>query len=676
MKFSIGAKLFLSFVLILFFGGAMGVYFLVVAERALQNAVGQSSLFLAEDLMERIDKDISDKIEQIQLYTKDNPLQLALEESNKFFEELKDISGYIAREDEAWRAIPENELSPLMRDLIENNISGTLRQEFLEFWQQKYGFPVYGEAFVTNRYGVNIAETGRTSDYYQADEEWWQRAEQEGFFVSDVEYDESAQTWTMSLGVRIDDEQGNFLGVLKAIPVAEKLFRQVELTGKRYQTTEMKLLTKDGSLIYSTLPFEMFEDLSSKPFFQQAREGKGFFVSQEKEQKRLFAYTRSTGFRDFPGLQWVLLISHDTQEVFSSIQDLKRTLGVGGIGLLALTIFFVAVLTRTILVPLRKLMSVAEYIGKGNLSMRINLKSRDEIGQLAKTFNEMAVKLQESHESMENSVQERTRELEQRVQDLDRTAKLLVKRDFEFMQANEFLREMDEAKSRFVSIAAHQLRTPLSGVEWTLQMLLGGDFGKLRKEQKDVLLEAYGILQRLVAMIKDLLSVAHIEEGRMAFKFSPLSLEALCKKVFEASVLAAENKKITLKLVVPSRPLPQISGDTANLAMALQNIVDNAISYTREGGSVEIGAKRNNGDMKGVRVFVRDTGVGIPEDQKALVGQKFFRADNVARQKVYGTGLGLYIAKKILERHDGKLEFESKEGKGSTFFFTLPFSQE
>lgn len=642
MKFSIGAKLVLSFVLILFFGGAIGVYFLVVAERALQDAVGQSSLFLAEDLMERIDKDIFDKIKQIQLYAKDSSLQGALKISNKFFEELKDRQGYIAQEDEAWRAVLVNELSPLMQDLISNTISETLRQEFLEFWQEKYGFPLYAEVFVTNRYGVNIAETGRTSDYYQADEEWWYRTEKEGFFVGDIEYDESAQTWTMSMGVRIDDKQGNFLGVLKAIPVAETLFRQVELTRKRYRTTEMKLLTREGRLIYSTLPFEMFEDLSSKQFFQQAQETKGFFVSREREQERLFAYTRSTGFRDFPGLQWILLISHETKEVFSPIQDLERTLGVGGVGLLALTFFFVTVLTRTI----------------------------------PATFNEMTAKLQESHESLEARVRERTKELEQRIQELDQTAKLLVRRDFEFMQANEFLREMDEAKSHFVSIAAHQLRTPLSGVEWTLQMLLGGDFGKLQKEQKNVLKEAYGTLQRLVALIKDLLSVAQIEEGRMEFKFLRLSLEALCKKVFEASALAAESKKITLKFVMPPKPLPQVSGDTANLVIALQNIVDNAIAYTREGGLVEIGAKTHNGDMKGVRVFVRDTGLGIPEDQKALVGQKFFRADNVARQKVYGTGLGLYIAKKILERHGGKLEFESKEGKGSTFFFTLPFSQE
>ena len=480
----------------------------------------------------------------------------------------------------------------------------------------------------------------------------------------------------MPLGVRIEDAQGNFLGVLKAIPLTERLFRQAELTGKRYQTTEMKLLTKDGYLVYSTLPFEMFEDLSKKPFFQQAQWNKGFFVSEESGRERLFAYTRSVGFSDFPGLQWVLLISHDTKEVFSPIQNLRRTLGLTGAGLLALTLFFVLVLTRTILVPLRKLIGVAEYIGKGNLSTRIDLKNRDEIGQLAETFNEMTAKLQESHENLESRVQKRTKELQARVQELDTTAKLLVRRDFEFMQANEFLREMDEAKSRFVSIAAHQLRTPLAGVKWTLQMLLGGDFGKLQNEQKNILMEAYGTLQRLIALVKDLLNVARIEEGRMEFTFSPVSLEAVCKEVFEASSFAAENKKITLNLAMPPNPLPKVSGDAVNLTMALQNIVDNAIAYTKEGGLVEIGAKRHNGDVKNVRIFVRDTGIGIPEDQKALVGQKFFRADNVTMQKMYGTGLGLYIAKRILERHNGGLEFESKEGKGSTFFFTLPFSEE
>ena len=686
--------------LILSFGIGVGAYFLFVTERALQNAVGQTSVFLAEDLMERIDKDIFDKVEQIQLYTKDNALQVALQESNSSFAELADASEYIATKDQEWRAADQQMSQSLIQDLIDEDLSETLRQEFLEFWQQKYGFPVYGEAFITNAFGANVAQTGRTSDYYQADEEWWQQAREKEFFVADMEYDESAQAWTMPLSVRIEDSKGTFLGVIKAIPLAQELFRQAELTGKRYQTTAMKVLTKDGHLVYSTLPFEIFEDLSQEEFYRQTKSGKGFFIGMEEDTRRLFAYTQSKGFNDFLGLGWIVLISHDTKEVFASVQALKRSIIFTGIGLLVLILILAFILIRTISLPLRKLTRAVRYIGKGNFKTRIRIKSKDEIGQLASAFNKMTGRLQDSYEDLEGKVVQRTAQLEERIKELDATAKMLIKRDldlteartrmqdqikemdkvakllvrrdFEFMQANEFLREMDEAKSRFVSIAAHQLRTPLSGVTWTMQMLLSGDFGKLSKDQKEVLQEAYSTLQHLVALVRDLLSVARIEEGRTKFSLATVSVQDICTRVFKESAIAAESKKIDLKLSLPKKSLPNVRGDATNLMMAVHNIVDNAIIYTRKEGSVEIGAKKHEDR---VMIFVKDTGVGIPEDQRLLIGQKFFRADNVVKERVHGNGLGLYIVKKILEHHSTNLEFTSEEGKGSTFFFTLPFSE-
>ncbi|MDP4007506.1 MAG: ATP-binding protein [bacterium] len=701
MKFSIGTKLFLSFLCVLSFALGVGIYFLVVTEKALQEAVGQTSLFLAEDLIERIDKDIFDKIEQIQLYVQDTPLQEELQSSNQAFEELSDSLDYIQKQDEVWRAFPEQEVSPFMEELITGKISDSLRNEFLVFWEQKYGFPAYGEVFVTNRYGVNIAQTGKTSDYYQADEAWWQKAMENGFFVDNIEYDESAQIWTMPIGVRIDGEQGEFLGVIKAIPLAQELFAQAELTGKRYETTRIWLLTAEGNLIYSTGSFQMFRDLSQEDFFQRSRKGQGFFVSTEGESEKLFAYVQSGGFRDFSGLGWTLLIGHDTSEVFAPIRNLQRTFILVGIVLFLLAATFAVVFSRMISLPLKKLTMAAELISKGNLDVSIEVMSQDEIGKLAEAFGNMTKELRELYASLEQKVQARTEELKSQVIELDKTAKLLVRRDlelseirereqsklkeldvnsrrlvrrdFELMQANEKLREMDHIKSEFVSIAAHQLRTPLTGIKWTLYSLLEEDVGKLNAEQKKFATDSYRSTNRLIELVNDLLDVARLEEGRAGFVMRQQALDPIIAKTVKRFKKAAKEKGISFSLELPSSGLPLISCDDEKIGIVLENVLDNAVKYTPPGGKIKMSVKEEKNHLT---IKVQDTGIGVPSEQVSRVFSKFFRGENARLYQTSGTGLGLYLAQNIVEYHGGTISFASKENEGSTITLSLPIPEQ
>lgn len=673
MRLTIGVKILASFFSILLLVIGAEAYSLARNQKALQEAVGHGSVFLVEDELARVDKDIFLKIEDIRRFSAHSFLQKELIRSNEAFEKLGKGNGYIAQKDAQWRSAPEDVVTPFMRDLISNELSDMFREEFLLFWQRNYGYPVYGEAFIANKYGANVAQTGKTSDYYQADEEWWQKAREQGFFVGALEYDESAKAWTMPLGVRVNDADGNFLGVIKAIPLAREVMREVEITSKKYQTTEFRLIDSGGRMIYFSKDFQMLEDVSGKDFFQKARGESGFFVAKEAQRESLFAYARSRGFRDFKGLGWILVMSHDTKEVFASIRQHQRTLGVIAVSFFLIGSFFVIWFARTISQPIKKLTEGAKYIAKGNLDIAIDVRTNDEIEELASSFNEMAEELRESYRDLEGKVKERTRQLEERIRELDQTAKLLVRRDFELLQANEMLREVDEAKSRFVSIAAHQLRTPLSSIMWTMRMLLSGDFGKLRKDQDDVIRKADNMLDRLVALVGDLLNVARIESGQTMYTFSPFSVEEVCKKVLEEQLLAAKSHGIVLNLALPSVSLPLVLGDRESIATALQNIVENAITYTPK-GSVNIKAEELSAG-KGIRVSVEDTGIGIPEFQKNLIGQKFFRADNVIRKQIPGTGLGLYIVTKILERHASMLEVQSEEGRGSTFSFALSLAE-
>jgi PAS domain S-box-containing protein len=230
---------------------------------------------------------------------------------------------------------------------------------------------------------------------------------------------------------------------------------------------------------------------------------------------------------------------------------------------------------------------------------------------------------------------------------------------------------VERMKTEFVSIAAHQLRTPLSAIKWTLRMVLDGDTGELNLEQKDLLEKTYVSNERMISLINDLLNVSRIEEGRFLYKQGLASLEDIISIVIESSQELLKMKKTTMVFNKPKEALPQVSVDKEKMELVVQNLLENAVKYTPEGGSITISLEKNDRDI----VFkIKDTGVGIPDDQQERIFTKFFRGDNVIRMETEGSGLGLYTTKNIVDAHKGKIWFDSKEGEGTTFYFTIPIA--
>ena len=230
---------------------------------------------------------------------------------------------------------------------------------------------------------------------------------------------------------------------------------------------------------------------------------------------------------------------------------------------------------------------------------------------------------------------------------------------------------VERMKTEFVSISAHQLRTPLSAVKWTLRMILDGDVGEINDEQRDLLEKTYQSNERMIELINDLLNVTRIEEGRFLYKPEPMQIEDVVDQVVGEAENAAKIKKITIKTERPKILLPPVTIDKEKMGIVVQNLLENSLKYTPEGGTVIISLEKKNKDM----VFkIADNGVGIPKDQQARIFSKFFRGSNVIKMETEGSGLGLYTVKNIVEAHKGEIWFESKEGEGSTFYFTLPFS--
>ncbi len=231
---------------------------------------------------------------------------------------------------------------------------------------------------------------------------------------------------------------------------------------------------------------------------------------------------------------------------------------------------------------------------------------------------------------------------------------------------------VERLKTEFVSIAAHQLRTPLSAIKWTLRMMLDGDIGKISDEQRTFLEKTYKSNERMIHLINDLLNVARIEEGRLLYNVAPQDMSKIIDSVVTPLIDVAKRKDIEIK-VAEEEGLPAVKADPEKISLVIQNLVENAIRYTNKGGVINISTKLTD-DKKNILVAVKDNGIGIPEEQKERIFSRFFRGSNAIRQETEGTGLGLYISKNIMEAHHGKIWFESEEGKGTTFYITLPVS--
>lgn len=302
---------------------------------------------------------------------------------------------------------------------------------------------------------------------------------------------------------------------------------------------------------------------------------------------------------------------------------------------------------------------------------KIRTLSKEE---LERKVEEKIRELRAVNELLEEKVQERTSELKQMLAANEKAAQLLVRRDFELTRANDRLRKLDEVKSNFISVVAHQLRTPLSGIKWTLNLLLNGDLGVLTTEQKTFLFKAYESNDRMISLVNDMLGADRIESGKMRYSFQPIQLLDVIDNVLYELLPQANARSLTISFGDRPSDLPKVDADPERIRAVFQNLIENAVKYSRNGGTILIGARKEPHGM--LLVSIKDDGIGIPKEQQKNIFNRFFRASNAVKAETDGSGLGLYIVKNIIERHGGKIWFQSAEGDGVTFYFTLPVSKQ
>lgn len=238
----------------------------------------------------------------------------------------------------------------------------------------------------------------------------------------------------------------------------------------------------------------------------------------------------------------------------------------------------------------------------------------------------------------------------------------------ELRSSNSQLRHIDEVKDEFMSMASHQLRTPLTSIKGYLSMVLEEDMGKITPQQRTVLNEAFNSSERMVRLIADFLNVSRLQTGKFIIEKNPADIVGVVRSEVESLKMIADSHDMKLAYTSNETEL-LLPIDEAKIRQVIMNFVDNAIYYSRPKSTIQVSLDRHQDE---IMFKVIDTGIGVPASEQPMLFNKFFRAKNARQQRPDGTGVGLYLARKVITAHGGKMIFSSIEGEGSTFGFQLP----
>lgn len=235
----------------------------------------------------------------------------------------------------------------------------------------------------------------------------------------------------------------------------------------------------------------------------------------------------------------------------------------------------------------------------------------------------------------------------------------------------EMIARANKMKSEFVSIASHQLKTPLSQINWALELLFSKYQEGMTEKQMKLTKEISTSNSQMSRLVNDLLDVARLDQGRLFLSEDNVDFLAIAEEVYDKNISFAKQSGVKLEFIKPDS-LPYVVADKRRMKVSMDNLVSNAIKYTKDKGYVGIKLEEKDGN---IQFCVKDTGVGIPEDEQGRLYEKFYRCANAAKLETDGTGLGLFITKNFVEQSGGELWFKSIEEVGSNFCFSIPVNK-
>lgn len=469
-------------------------------------------------------------------------------------------------------------------------------------------------------------------------------------YVQSLYYSLTLRDTAMTIATPLRNEAGEVRGVFAARVNLEKLDRIMGERSGMGRTGETYLVNKYNHFIsepkyVSKYPFKMGIYTEGVNAALSGKNGISIYDNY-RGAKVIGAY------RWIDALNVALLAEIEQNEAFEPARDLREEMILLGLLFSAIAIPLASVFTRNIVKPIHRVMEGVEAIRRGDLEYRLNMRRADEIGALANAFDRMASdlkkfrsELRQHNLKLEAEVEERTKELK---------------------KAYEEIKTLDEVKSNIIANVSHELRTPITVAKGALELLADEDDPALREKLINM---AKGVLERQNRIVGDLIEAARMRKIK---KWTPsleeVDLNEIVTIIVEEFTPLVAKKGIMLETKLDRR-LPRVKADFERLAHAVRNLVDNAVKFTSKGGTITIETFHKNGTVK---FSVSDTGIGIPIDKQKKIFEYFYQVDNSRTRRYEGAGMGLAIAKEIIEAHGGEIGVESVPGMGSRFFFALP----
>jgi signal transduction histidine kinase len=533
------------------------------------------------------------------------------------------------------------------------------------------------DILVTDARGTLLAANDKHSDYYFGDRAWWKWAhhmDRHDNYCGEITYNPRSSAYELPVATMVTDGT-EILGILRATIDISSLFPFIS-TSRIYNTGYFYLVDEYGRVILSSPQSPFRETIPGLAPARLSDENGWLEIKSATTESRkyysgysLLPFSLNPGF---PGgeKRWYTMAVMDAGEVFHSGAFLILILVTQGVMLSTIFFLLAGYQAQRIIKPIHQLQQHVQEFGSGKLEKQIALDTRDEIQDLAESFNDMANHLNELYRNLEVKVEERTREL--------------IKMNEELVMNQERLREVDKLKSEFLTHMSHELKTPLSSIIGFSELLLDEIPGRLNEEQRHNVLDILSGGEYLLKLINDILDFSRAESGKMELDKSYFDFTLLLEEVRQtfSSIVAQKNQKIVIHM--KSRISP-VFADEGKIRHVLMNLLDNAIKYSPPGTPITVevtmlsavpvstGSEETDEHSKGLKVSVIDRGQGIQEENIPYIFNEFWRMSGEDREKQKGgAGLGLTLCKRYLELHDGWISVTSRYGEGSRFDFYLP----
>lgn len=614
----IGVKIVSFFLVFVLIFSALAVFALEEARDSLVGSIGSDSLHIVQATAVSVDASLYLKYHELWLLGSGDFVQMELVESNGELDAMSDPEDYIDTVEQEWSSTPQTETTPLMDEILANNISECVAETLVHHYAEEHGYAVYSSVVVANKYGVVAGMDKRTAYYRQNINPWWQDLMDDGFYFGDVVYNPWLQSTTMTIAVKLSDSGGVFSGAMIGYIDIVSLVEQAVYLGRPYETTEMMIVSSDGRLIFSSTVFTNFENVSDDPFFQMMTSGSGHFLFGEGDSEKLYAYATTQGYLLYPGNGWMVIIDHSASEVLASVDNMRESVIIVAVPVLCLSATASYLFALSLSRRVRIVAKTAQEFSTGKLDERVGIGGYDEIGQLGQSFNAMADELSMLYADLEGKVAERSKEVE---------------------QANKKLRLLG-------SITRHDALNQISIITGWISL------AEESTDDKEMLVTLGKIRGAAVNL------AANLEFTRIYEKVGVKKPEWVqMDKTLTQSLFGIGPHKMKLHnglvgLQVYCDPMIQ---------NVLRNLVDNSI---RHGGGITKVSFTFHEKPDGLVIVYEDDGMGIPHDQK----KGLFEPGIQPGRKSYG----LYLTREILSITDITIRECGVPGKGARFEMFVP----